>query len=82
MATEHKFNDLVSLRRSLDDRLKRLEDDLRRISGDVHAQVEKRKHLARTLELGRRLLDMYEQVRDSPHWESVAPPQSDRKSVV
>lgn len=74
MATEHKFNDLVSLRRSLDDRLKRLEDDLKRISGDVHAQVDKRKHLARTLELGRRLLDMYEQVRDSPHWERVAPP--------
>jgi hypothetical protein len=76
MATEHKFQDLVSLRRSLDERLKRLEDDLRRMSGDVHAQVEKRKSLARTLELGRRLLDMYEQVRDSPHWEAVAGPLS------
>lgn len=81
MATEHKFQDLVSLRRSLDERLKRLEDDLRRVTGDVHAQVEKRKSLARTLELGRRLLDMYGQVRDSPHWETVTPPSGEQREA-
>src|SRR6185436_19915824 len=75
MATEEKFHDLVSLRRALDERLKRLEEDLKRVSGDVHAQVEKRKSLARSLDLSRRLLDMYEQVLDSPHWDSATTPK-------
>lgn len=74
MATEEKFHDLVSLRRALDERLKRLEEDLKRMSGDVHAQVEKRKSLARSLDLSRRLIDMYEQVLDSPHWDKVSSP--------
>lgn len=43
------------------------------MTGNIHAQVEQRKALARRLELSRRLLDMYEQVRSSPHWEKVVP---------
>ncbi len=69
---EPKFHDLVSLRRALDDRLHRLEQDLKKMTGNIHAQVEQRKALARSLELSRRLLDMYEQVRSSPNWEKVA----------
>jgi hypothetical protein len=68
---EPKFHDLVSLRRALDDRLHRLEQDLKKMTGNIHAQVEQRKALARSLELSRRLLDMYEQVRSSPNWEKV-----------
>lgn len=41
------------------------------MTGNIHAQVEQRKALARSLELSRRLLDMYEQVRSSPNWEKV-----------
>ncbi|TAJ09966.1 MAG: hypothetical protein EPO61_04440 [Nitrospirae bacterium] len=72
MDDEQKFHDLISLRRALDARLRRLEQDLREMTGNIHAQVEQRKALARSLELSRRLLDMYEQVRSSPHWEKVA----------
>ncbi len=73
MNDEPKFHDLVSLRRALDDRLHRLEQDLKKMTGNVHAQVEQRKALARSLELSRRLLDMYEQVQGSPSWETAAP---------
>jgi len=73
MSDDLKFHDLVSLRRALDDRLRRLEQDLKRSTGDVHAQVEKRKALARSLELSRRLVEMYEQVRPSPNWEAINP---------
>ncbi|MDE3036386.1 MAG: hypothetical protein KGJ14_10480, partial [Nitrospirota bacterium] len=73
MNDEPKFHDLVSLRRALDDRLRRLEQDLKQMTGNVHAQVEQRKALARSLELSRRLLDMYEQVQGSPNWETAAP---------
>nr|MBI3612885.1 hypothetical protein [Nitrospirota bacterium] len=73
MDDEPKFHDLVSLRRALDDRLRRLELDLQKMTGNIHAQVEQRKALARSLELSRRLLDMYEQVRSSPHWEKIVP---------
>lgn len=68
MNLELKFHDLVSLRRALDERLKALEMDLRRIAGDIPAQVEKRKSLAHSLELSRRLLEIYEPVRHSPSW--------------
>lgn len=71
MDEEPKFHDLVSLRRALDDRLRRLEHDLQKMTGNIHAQVEQRKTLARSLELSRRLLDMYEQVRTSSRWEKV-----------
>jgi hypothetical protein len=68
MNLELKFHDLVSLRRALDERLKALEMDLRRIAGDIPAQVERRKTLAHSLELSRRLLEMYEPVQHSPSW--------------
>jgi hypothetical protein len=70
---ELKFHDLVSLRRALDERLRRLEQDLKKTTGDIHAQVEQRKQLARSLELSRRLLEMYEQVQGAPSWERAAP---------
>jgi len=73
MEDEPKFHDLVSLRRALDDRLHRLEQDLKKMTGNIHAQVEQRKALARSLELSRRLLDMYEQVQGSPSWDKIAP---------
>ncbi len=68
MSLELKFHDLVSLRRALDERLRALELDLRRVAGDIPAQVEKRKALAQSLELSRRLLEMYEPVQHSPSW--------------
>lgn len=68
MSSELKFHDLVSLRRALDERLRALEQDLRRVAGDIPAQVEKRKALAQSLELSRRLLEMYEPVQHSPSW--------------
>ena len=43
------------------------------MTGNIHAQVEQRKALARSLELSRRLLEMYEQVRNSPNWEKIVP---------
>ncbi len=68
MSSELKFHDLASLRRALDERLRALEQDLRRVAGDIPAQVEKRKALAQSLELSRRLLEMYEPVQHSPSW--------------
>ncbi len=47
------------------------------MTGNIHAQVEQRKALARSLELSRRLLDMYEQVRNSPNWEKAVPAATD-----
>ncbi|MEW6542799.1 MAG: hypothetical protein AB1411_04215 [Nitrospirota bacterium] len=68
MPIEHKYHDLVSFRRALDERLRALELDLKRVAGDIPAQVAKRKALAQSLELGRRLLEMYEPVKHSPGW--------------
>lgn len=82
MNDEPKFHDLVSLRRALDDRLRRLEQDLKKMTGNIHAQVEQRKALARSLELSRRLLDMYEQVQGSPSWETAAPAATGSASAI
>lgn len=68
MTVEHKFHDLVSLRRALDERLRALEQDLRKVTGDIPAQVERRKALAQSLDLSKRLIEMYEQVQHSPSW--------------
>ncbi len=45
---EPKFHDLVSFRLALDNRLHRLEQDLKKMTGNIHAQVEQRKALARS----------------------------------
>lgn len=68
MSPEIRYHDLVSLRNALDLRLKQLERDLKRMAGDIPAQVERRKSLAQSLELGKRLLEMYEPVQHSPSW--------------
>jgi hypothetical protein len=68
MSPESKYQDLISLRNALDLRLKQLEWDLKRMAGDIPAQVEKRKSLAQSLELSKRLLEMYEPVQHSPSW--------------
>jgi hypothetical protein len=68
MSPEIRYHDLISLRNALDRRLKQLEWDLKRIAGDIPAQVEKRKSLAQSLELSKRLLEMYEPVQHSPSW--------------
>ena len=68
MSPESKYNDLISLRNALDSRLKQLEWDLKRMAGDIPAQVLKRKALAQSLELSKRLFEMYEPVQHSPGW--------------
>jgi hypothetical protein len=68
MSPDSRYHDLVSLRNALDLRLKQLEWDLKRMAGDIPAQVEKRKALAQSLDLSRRLLEMYEPVQHSPSW--------------
>lgn len=68
MPIEHTHHDLVSLRRELDERLRALELDLKRAAGDIPAQVAKRRTLAQSLELGRRLIETYELVKHSPSW--------------
>jgi hypothetical protein len=68
MSSESRYHDLISLRNALDLRLKQLEWDLKRMAGDIPAQVEKRKALAQSLDLSRRLMEMYEPVQNSPSW--------------
>lgn len=68
MSPESRYHDLISLRNALDLRLKQLEWDLKRMAGDIPAQVQKRKALAQSLELSKRLFEMYEPVQHSPGW--------------
>ncbi len=83
MANNRQFHDMVSLRRMLDERLHKLEDSLRRQSGDVYSQVEQRKSLARSLDLPNRLLDMYTQIHDSADWQPApSPPDPDVDDTV
>lgn len=68
MSPESRYHDLISLHNALDLRLKQLEWDLKRVAGDIPAQVQKRKALAQSLELSKRLFEMYEPVQHSPGW--------------